>query len=318
MKRQNTSPKTSFFSWRRAGVLALCLVFLYVLVPQIKGLSASLHSLTHAHVSYVFGGIGITSITFLVAAVMYQLLSKHRLHYARTLLVQAASGFSNRLLPAGLGGMGLIAQYLRTQQHTTAEAVSVVGMDDFIGIIGHFGLFGVVIVFANVSFIGLHPTYDVQSLAIALFVLALCIGGLLTIGELRPRIIRGTRHVIDEFLDYRQHPWRLVLALGDSLLLTFLYVSVLWCSARALGIDLSFARILVIFTAGSAVGTATPTPGGLIGTEAGLFAGFLGYGVSGSPALAAALLYRLLTYWLPIIPGVLAFIVVQRRLRLFR
>jgi uncharacterized protein (TIRG00374 family) len=59
--------------------------------------------------------------------------------------------------------------------------------------------------------------------------------------------------------------------------------------------------------------TATPTPGGLVGAEAGLFAGFVAYGVSAPMAGAAVLLYRFVTYWLPLLPGVLALFLARRR-----
>ena len=57
---------------------------------------------------------------------------------------------------------------------------------------------------------------------------------------------------------------------------------------------------------GMLAGTATPTPGGLVGAEAGLFTGFTAYGVSVLDAGAAVLLFRLVTYWLPLFPGLLA------------
>ncbi|MFI5271393.1 MAG: flippase-like domain-containing protein, partial [Candidatus Saccharimonadales bacterium] len=67
-----------------------------------------------------------------------------------------------------------------------------------------------------------------------------------------------------------------------------------------------------IFTLGISTGTITPTPGGLGGFEAGLFAGFVAFHVPVAPALAIALLYRLISYWLALGIGLLAFIEVQR------
>jgi glycosyltransferase 2 family protein len=312
----SNSSQTATRPWGRLLILVLALIFLYVLLPQIKSLSPSIHSLTHAHASYVLAGVAVTASTFFVAAIMYQLLCKHSLHYGRTLLVQAASGFANRLLPAGLGGMGLIAQYLRTQKHSGTEAVTVVGMDNTIGIIGHFLLFFIVIATTNVSFSQLHLPHLAAPLYIALAIVAILAINLIVFRRFRAALTRNLGHIVHDALGYRGHPVRLALALCNSLLLTILYTVILWCSARALGADLSIAKVLVVFTAGSVVGNATPTPGGLIGTEAGLFGGFVAYSVSDSTALAIALLYRLLTYWLPILPGIVAFSFAQRRLHL--
>jgi len=52
--------------------------------------------------------------------------------------------------------------------------------------------------------------------------------------------------------------------------------------------------------------------GGLGGAEAGLTAGFVAYGLTSNRALAVTLLYRLLTYWLALVIGALAFSVARR------
>ena len=82
---------------------------------------------------------------------------------------------------------------------------------------------------------------------------------------------------------------------------------VLYASARAFGVDLSLVQVLVVFTFGLAIATISPTPGGIGGAEAGLVAALTATGVGANQALTIALTYRLLTYWLPILPGLIAF-----------
>ncbi len=101
--------------------------------------------------------------------------------------------------------------------------------------------------------------------------------------------------------------------MSTSLVLTLSNVLCLFFCALALGIHLPFATIMLVFTLGLGAGSAVPTPGGLGGFEAGLAAGFVGYGVDASTALAAALLYRLVSYWLPMAAGAVAFIASERR-----
>ena len=50
-----------------------------------------------------------------------------------------------------------------------------------------------------------------------------------------------------------------------------------------------------------------PTPGGVGAVEAVLLAALTGVGVPSGSALAAVVLYRLATFWLPILPGFAAF-----------
>jgi uncharacterized membrane protein YbhN (UPF0104 family) len=305
----NTAPQI----WRRAIVLIIIVLLGYLLVTQVKSLSPSLRIICHAHLEYALLGLLATIATFFIAALMYQLLALHRLQYRKTLLIQTASGFANRLLPAGLGGMGLIAQYLRVQKHTTSEAVTVIGMDNIIGIIGHFSLFFVILAVAHVSFTTVHVPHVSGIVLLGAIVL---VGVLGCIPSIRARVRHAGAQIGHDLMSYRNRPAQLILAVCNSLLLTLLYVSILWVSTYAVGKGLSFPKTLVVFTAGSIIGNATPTPGGLIGTEAGLFGGFVAYGLSSGTALAAALLYRLFTYWLPIVPGLIAFWLAQRKLQL--
>jgi uncharacterized protein (TIRG00374 family) len=68
--------------------------------------------------------------------------------------------------------------------------------------------------------------------------------------------------------------------------------------------------------AGAAISSAAPTPGGVGATEAALIAGYTAVGVTAATAFAAVLLFRLVTFWLPILPGWLALVGLQRSGRL--
>ena len=62
--------------------------------------------------------------------------------------------------------------------------------------------------------------------------------------------------------------------------------------------------MLVIFSAGEAFGTATPTPGGLGGVDAALVVGMTAFGVPLASSLAVTLLFRLVSCWIPVIAGI--------------
>ena len=55
------------------------------------------------------------------------------------------------------------------------------------------------------------------------------------------------------------------------------------------------------------LGTALPLPGGIGGVEGGMIGAFIGFGVKAPPATIAVLAYRTVSYWLPTIPGVIAY-----------
>jgi undecaprenyl-diphosphatase len=62
----------------------------------------------------------------------------------------------------------------------------------------------------------------------------------------------------------------------------------------------------------SAVAAAAPSPGGLGPLEAALVAALTGFGMASGPAVSAVLTYRLITYWLPVLPGWLSWNLLRR------
>ena len=68
-----------------------------------------------------------------------------------------------------------------------------------------------------------------------------------------------------------------------------------------------------VYLAAAALAAAAPTPGGLGAIEAALVAGLTGVGMQPGPAVSAVLLYRLATYWLPVLPGWLCWRSLQHR-----
>jgi uncharacterized protein (TIRG00374 family) len=73
------------------------------------------------------------------------------------------------------------------------------------------------------------------------------------------------------------------------------------------------AKIGFVYLTGSALGSIIPTPGGLGAVEAALTAGLTAAGVPGGVAVSAVLLFRLLTFWLPVPLGWAAFNYLERR-----
>jgi uncharacterized protein (TIRG00374 family) len=53
-------------------------------------------------------------------------------------------------------------------------------------------------------------------------------------------------------------------------------------------------------------------PAGVGAVDAGMIGTFVLFGLPGSTVLVAVLLYRLMAFWLPILPGVIAFVQLRR------
>ena len=67
------------------------------------------------------------------------------------------------------------------------------------------------------------------------------------------------------------------------------------------------AAIALVYLAGSTLGQAAPTPGGLGAVEAAYVAGLTVAGIDSGVAVSATLLFRLLTFWIPTVPGYWSF-----------
>lgn len=299
----------------RLFLLAIFLLVLYVVVPRLHNVSASLTSLRHAHLGLALLAVLFWLVTNVFSAAMYMTLAVKPLRFGRTLGIQFANAFANRLLPAGLGGLALNVRYLQKSGHTLPQAVAVAGANNTLGFVGHMLLLVLVIILSGMG--GLRqidvphvPSWSWLVAGVA-FIAAL---NLFISRRFRQHAREALQQALAQLGSYRRHPSRLLSALVFSMALTICYVAVLFCSVWAVTQILpSTSDIFIIFTLGIAAQTATPTPGGLGGAEAGLFAALVAYGYAAAPALAAVLLYRLISYWLPLVPGVLAFTLLRKR-----
>jgi uncharacterized protein (TIRG00374 family) len=83
-------------------------------------------------------------------------------------------------------------------------------------------------------------------------------------------------------------------------------IGVLWVCFAGLGEAPPGGVVVMGYLTGT-LGNVVPLPGGLGGVEGAMIGAFVGFGVAPGLAVAAVLGYRAFEYWLPIIPGVLAY-----------
>jgi uncharacterized protein (TIRG00374 family) len=106
-------------------------------------------------------------------------------------------------------------------------------------------------------------------------------------------------------------PAALMAAVGNT---GFDYLALLM-ALRAVGADPRPSLVLLAYAAAELLALIPLTPGGLGFVEAGLVGTLTLAGVSGPGALAATLLYRLVSFWLPIPAGGIAYVLFRRRYR---
>ncbi len=283
---------------RRLIPAVIIVIALFVVVPQLHVFRESLRHLHDLYYGQLLIAVGMVALTFLCGAAVYNRLSFEYMSYRRTLTAQLAANFINRLLPAGIGGIGANYRYLRKQKHTTAQAAAVVAANNSLGLIGH----GLLIITLTTVFHGHAVPIHIGAkfwyiLAAAAVLVAVII---LVLPKLRLRITTNMRSLATQLGSFRRRPFAVISALTLQICLTLANVMAFWLCVLAVHASISFVAALLIFTFGFGVGGATPTPGGLGGVEAGLVAGLVAYHITSPTALAAVLVYRLISYWLPL------------------
>jgi uncharacterized membrane protein YbhN (UPF0104 family) len=91
-------------------------------------------------------------------------------------------------------------------------------------------------------------------------------------------------------------------------------IGVLWACLEAFGEPPPGGVVVMAYLTGT-LGNVLPLPGGLGGVEGAMIGALLGFDVDASLAVTAVLGYRAFQYWLPIIPGVLAYLRLVRTVR---
>lgn len=304
-----THPAFRQRSWLYVLLAALVL---YVILPQLNSFSQSLTLLRHARLPWLALIVVASLGMYFVAAAKYRVLAFKRLGYGWTVVVQVASALANRLLPAGIGNIGVNFAYLVKAKHSKTQAAVVVGANNIIGLVGHALLAGGFVVYSWKTGRHLLPAWHVNQNWMwvgAVFGLVL-VFSTLYFGHFVRQKLRGTFRALSA---YKSRPTALAQATLCSAAVTVLHIVCLWSSAHALGVSLSVTAAFIVITIGVAAGTASPTPGGLLGAEAGLVAALVAYGLPAAPALAVVLLYRLATYWLSLPLGAIALFVSERK-----
>lgn len=94
-------------------------------------------------------------------------------------------------------------------------------------------------------------------------------------------------------------------------------IATLWACFNAFGDSPHLAVIVMAFFVGM-LGNLLPLPGGIGGVDGGMIGAFAAFGVDTGLAVVAVLAYRGFTFWLPTLPGVIAYLQLRRTVERWR
>jgi putative heme transporter len=89
-------------------------------------------------------------------------------------------------------------------------------------------------------------------------------------------------------------------------------IAVLWACFHAFGHETPPIAVVVMGYFVGQIANVLPLPGGIGGVEGGMIGAFIAFDVPGGLAVVAVLAYRAFAFWLPTIPGAIAYLQLRR------
>jgi uncharacterized membrane protein YbhN (UPF0104 family) len=260
---------------------------------------------------------------YLATAVAARASAGVALPMTETLLVQLSAAAANRLTPAGLGGSALTARYFTRRGLRPSAAIGAVAALAVLGALADFLVLLVLVVLGRPLGLG-GASHELSALTAKVthtfasarspwlwggIVLAAClVGGARLFGR-RGLSDHPFRQFCSPIVGLLRRPRALITLLAASglttLVLGFAFVA---STAMVPGPrpTIALGALLVAFMLGSAAATSVPIPAGLGTTEAALIGVLVAAQVPAGHAVEVVMIFRLLTFWLPAVIGVLA------------
>ncbi|WP_406342623.1 lysylphosphatidylglycerol synthase domain-containing protein [Streptomyces sp. NBC_00648] len=289
----------------------------YYLLVQITHIKFG-DLVANAQWGWVAAAVLFSALSYPAAAASLLGFVPEKVPFGRAVIAQVAGSFVKLVAPAAVGGVALNTRFLQRAGVRPGLAVASVGASQLFGLASHISL---LLVFGYVT--GTEKTPDLspsRTVIAGLLTAAVLILVVTAIPFLRKFVVTRVRSlfagVVPRMLDVLQRPQKLLTGLGGILLITGTFVMCLDASIRAFGSGdntLSYASVAVVFLTANALGSAAPTPGGVGAVELALSTALTIAGLPAETAASAVLLYRLLTFWLPVLPGWLCFNYLTRR-----
>lgn len=249
-----------------------------------------------------------TCLTWVAAAVTRQGAVLQPLPKGRLLATQFAAGAANHLLPTGLGAGAVNLRFMTVCGVPPARSSAALALYLVAECVGRLGLLAALLV-AFPDALRLGPLLpDGSALALLLGAVAslvVAVAGAALVRPLRTRVSAFARDALDEARSVHTRPARALALWGGSLAFPALQAAGLAAVGQALRLPVPPAHMVLAYLAATVAVALVPTPGGLGSVEAALVVALVAVGGEAAVATAVVLAYRIITVWLPLVPGAL-------------
>ena len=291
------------FSTRTVLMAVVALVAVWTLLAQLDFQQVSA-AVSQANIWWMLAALFFSVATYVGAGLTLVAFSPERLSLWRSTEVHLASAVVSLVAPAGVGGAAINLRFLNRKGVPTAVGVATVALVQVVQFVVTVVLLVVLAAMTGQSTGLTLPSGWVLVAAGAVVVVAAVV---LTIPKARTwawaKIEPTYRQVWPRLVWVMSNPMRLALGVGGALTLSLSYILSFSASLWAFGYTVPFAVLAITYLASNTVGSIVPSPGGIGPVELALTAGLVAAGVPYGVALSTAIVYRLVTFWIPIPVG---------------
>jgi uncharacterized protein (TIRG00374 family) len=330
-------------------VVLVILVALYLVLPKLAGLEDSLRKIEDADPVWMAVALGFNLLSFAAYIALFRGIIggagvpakvRERVDWRTSYQITLAGLAATRLFSAGgAGGIALTYWALRRAGMATRDAASrmvaflVLLYTIYLGALVVTGIFLRIGLFPGPSPVGMTivPAALAGVALVILFLISLIPEDFERVvarwaqGHRRVRIARriatipatiatGTRTA----LRLLRHPSSGLLAVVGAAGFWATNIAVLWACFHAFGEDVPKAVLVQGFFVGMTANLLPFFPGGVGSVDAGMIGAFLAFGEPSSTVFVSVLAYRVIAFWLPIPPGILAYLQLRRTVARWR
>jgi uncharacterized protein (TIRG00374 family) len=323
-----------------SGVLlvVLLVVAIYVLFPKIVGADEAVNNLGDAQLPWILVAIGFNVLAFGAYVALFRGVlggtrddDVHRRLDLRASYQITMAGLAATRIFSAAGAGGIVLTYWALRKAGVPRRRAACRMVAFL-VLTYFVYLAALVVFGVLLRVGvLHGNAPLAGTVVpaaisgGIIILFLLIASIPDDFERRidhyARGYRRARHLkriakgpatlamgTRTAMDFVRRPGGGLLAVGGAVGFWAANIGVLWASFKAFGGHLPFGVLVQGFFLGMAANLIPSPAGGVGAVDAGMIGAFAIFGMDQSIVFPAVLTYRVIAFWLPIPPGIVAFI----------
>jgi uncharacterized protein (TIRG00374 family) len=321
-------------------VVVLLLVGIYFLFPKLVGLGDAMSKLGDADPVWIAIAIGFSVASFATYIALFKAVvggEALRLTWLETYEINMAGVAATLLFSAGgAGGIALTYWALRKAGMRRRDVAR--RMVAFISL--HYAFYPIALIVCGIllrtGVVNGDSSVELTIIPAAIAGLMLVVGALIALiptdlerrllplshNEKWQNFVRSVAKVPETFgegfrfaMHLFAHPSRGGLAVLGAAGYWAASIGVLWASFHAFGVHVPLAVVVQGFFLGMVANLFPLAPAGVGAVDAGMIGAFVLFGIPEETVFPAILIFRLVAFWLPIPPGIVAFFQLRKTVR---